>query len=63
MEKKKKLMHGVNDQETANPAKRVWWRNNKGHIWSSTICDCRRRANCPYCSGGGPVAGAQDQQS
>lgn len=51
---------GISAQDVTT--KRLWWRCVNGHIWPATICDCRRRANCPHCSGGGPIAGKQDQQ-
>ena len=37
---------------TAGSNKKVWWKCNKGHEWSTTIVDrTRQGTGCPYCSG------------
>ncbi len=42
--------------------KKVWWKDNFGHEWESTIAN-RTYTGCPYCSGNSLLEGFNDLAS
>lgn len=45
---------------TSGSSKRVWWRDEHGHEWRSSVASRVGGHGCPYCSGRNPVAGTGD---
>ena len=47
----------------SNSGKKVWWKCDNGHEWSSSIYHRNRGNGCPYCSGVKVLSGVNDLQT
>ncbi|NLE81193.1 MAG: zinc-ribbon domain-containing protein, partial [Rhodococcus sp.] len=48
---------------SAGSKRLVWWRDDSGHEWQSTVKDRTAGHHCPYCSGRLPIRGETDLES
>ena len=48
------------DKISAGSGKKVWWRDNLGHEWCSSVNNRAKGSGCPYCSGKLPIKGQTD---
>lgn len=49
------------DDVSVNSHKRIWWKCDRGHSWSTEVKDrTKKPSGCPYCVGRLPVVGETD---
>lgn len=50
----------TSQEVTAGSSKKVWWLDECGHEWETTVLIRSSGGNCPYCSGNKTLAGFND---